>query len=109
VFINDNFWCNAKGGVEIGNDVLIGPNVVIHSSNHRFSDKNKLIRQQGHDNRAVVIGNNVWVGANVVIVPGVIVGEGCVIGAGSIVTKNLDSKSVYVGNPAKKIKDLSDV
>lgn len=106
VFINDNFWCNAKGSISIGDDVLIGPNVVIHSSNHNYSDIYKKIRHQGHTDKKVVIGNNVWIGASVIILPGVEICNNVVIAAGSIVTKSIVSSGVYGGIPAKFIKSI---
>ena len=48
VAINDNFWANAVGSIEIGNHVLIGPSVIIHSANHKFDDLNRHIADQGH-------------------------------------------------------------
>lgn len=105
IFINDYFWCNAKGGVKIGNDVLIGPNVTIHSSNHNFS-KEGVFRLQGHTNKEVVIGSNVWLCASVVVLPGVKISDNIVVGAGSVVTKDLMESGVYGGVPAKYIKGL---
>lgn len=107
VYINNNFWCNGKGGIEIGDDTLIGPNVTIHSSNHNFESIAELIRTQGHNDQKVKIHNNVWLGANVVVLPGSVIKSGCIIGAGSIVRGILEENSVYVGNPIRKIKKLN--
>ncbi|WP_145838893.1 acyltransferase [Shewanella algae] len=106
VFINDNFWCNAKGNVTIQDGVLIGPNVVIHSSNHNFADQHKHIRKQGHTDKPVLIRSNVWLGAGVIILPGVEICERVVVAAGSVVTKNIDVSGVYGGVPAKFIKNI---
>jgi len=107
VFINDFFWCNAKGSITIGNDVLIGPCVTIHSSNHNYSANSELpFREQGHTDKKVIIGNNVWLGANCVILPGVAVSDNVVIAAGSVVTKTIEIEGVYGGIPAKFIKSI---
>jgi acetyltransferase-like isoleucine patch superfamily enzyme len=55
----------------------------------------------------ITIGNNVWIGGNVVINPGITIGDNSVIGSGSIVTKEIPSNSVAIGNPCKvcTIKD----
>ena len=106
VFINDNFWCNAKGGVNIGSDVLIGPNVTIHSSNHNYSKSNVKFRLQGHTNKKVTIGNNVWLCASVVILPGVSICNDVIVAAGSIVTSDIKNRGVYAGVPAKFIKNI---
>lgn len=105
VFINDFFWCNAKGSISIGNDVLIGPNVTIHSSNHNY-EMGKVFRSLGHTDKPVSIGNNVWLGANCIILPGVTVSDNVVLAAGSVVTKSILNEGVYGGVPAKFIKSL---
>ena len=56
--------------------------------------------------KPIEVGNNVWIGGNVVVLPGVTIGDNVVIGAGSIVTKDIPSNSVAVGNPCKVIKEL---
>jgi len=107
VFINDNFWCNAKGGVRIGDDTLIGPGVVIHSSNHVFSDTAVLIRLQGHTDAPVMIGSNVWLAAGCIILPGSVVPSHSVIAAGAVVNRPLDRAGVYGGVPAALIRELN--
>jgi len=104
VGLNDSVWINCAGGVQIGNNTIIGPFVVIHSANHNFS-KSKIIKNQGHIFKKVIVGDDVWIGAHVVILPGVIIGDGAIIGAGSVVTKDIPSNCIVAGNPANKIKD----
>jgi len=58
--------------------------------------------------KPIVVGDNVFIGEGCIIMPGVRIGSNVVIGAGSIVTKSLDSNGVYVGTPARKLKDLED-
>ena len=58
--------------------------------------------------RPVRIGNDCWLGANVVICPGVTVGDNCVIGAGSVVTKDIPSNSVAVGNPCRVLREITE-
>jgi maltose O-acetyltransferase len=106
VFINDRFWCNAKGGVLIGSDVLIGPNVVVHSSNHNFRDPGLRIRDQGHTDLPVAIHDDVWLGANVIVLPGVTISSRIVVAAGAVVTSDLKEPGVYGGCPARLIKPL---
>lgn len=104
VFINRNVNIVAREKIFIGDNVLIGPNVVINSGSHRYDDKEKLIRDQGHKKAPIIIGNNVFIGGNSFILPGVKIGEGAVVGAGSIVTKDVEAYTVVVGNPARIIK-----
>lgn len=95
---------NCDGGLSIGKNVLIGPHVCIHTTNHVYQDKAVPIKFQGNTPEPVIIEDDVWVGANCVILPGVKLGKGCVVGAGSIVTKSIPSFGVAVGNPAHVIK-----
>jgi len=102
---NKDCWVSGGGGLNIGNNVLIGPKVIIHSANHNYCKMDQLIINQGHTFKHVNIGNDVWIGAGVIVLPGVTIENGCVIGAGSVVTKNIPSYSVAVGNPAKVVKE----
>jgi acetyltransferase-like isoleucine patch superfamily enzyme len=95
---------NCDGGLSIGRNVLIGPHVCIHTTNHVYSDVETPIKFQGDSPEPVIIEDDVWVGANCVILPGVKLGKGCVVGAGSIVTKSVLPYTVVVGNPAHMIK-----
>lgn len=104
VFINRNVNIVARDTIKIGNNVMIGPNTVINSGSHKYDDKTKLIREQGHKKGPITIGDNVFIGGNVFILPGVVVGEGAVVGAGSVVTKDVDPFTVVVGNPASILK-----
>lgn len=97
---------NAQLGiVHIGNNVLIGKDLIAVTRNHGFIDKNILIREQGYGKeKPIYIGNDVWIGHRVTILPGVHIADGCVIGAGAVVTKNTEAYGIYAGNPAIKIK-----
>lgn len=92
----------------IGSRVAISPNVTIicasapnNSLIQNLASVEKLICK-----KPVSIGDDVWIGANAVIMPGVSIGEKSIIGAGSIVTRDVQSKSIYAGNPAKKLRDI---
>jgi len=101
---NCSLWASENARIEIGDNVIFGPNVHVNSSDHGFADRNRLIREQKETEADVKIGNDVWIGANAVIVKGVKIGDGCVIGAGSVVTKGIPAYSVAVGAPAKVIR-----
>ena len=60
------------------------------------------------DEARVTIGDNVWIGGSVTILPGVTIGDNVTIGAGSVVTKDIPSNSIAVGNPCKVIKCIDD-
>lgn len=93
------------GPVTIGDNVMMGPEVHIYTSNHAFNRTDIPMIQQGNQkNRPVKIMNDVWIGARSLILPGVTIGEGSIIAAGSVVTKDVPSYCIVGGNPAKVIK-----
>lgn len=85
---------------------MIGPNVSIITAGHPVSPKCRLKGLQY--NADVKIGNNVWIGAGVNVLPGVTIGDNSVIGAGAVVTKNIPSNVVAVGNPARVLREISE-
>ncbi|MDQ7786901.1 MAG: acyltransferase [Thermodesulfovibrionales bacterium] len=101
---NNNCFLGATGGLEIGENVLIGPNVTIITEKHNYEDIDAVIKEQGILQIPVTIENNVWIGANVVVLGGVVIKEGAIIGAGSIINKSVNSKEIVAGNPARLIK-----
>lgn len=104
VSFNHGCWINAAGGVTIGDRVLVGPRVMIHSANHRFGDPEVGIREQGHEMLAVTIGDDCWIAMGAMVLPGVTIGEGAVIGAGSVVAGDIPAWSVAAGNPARVLR-----
>lgn len=102
--VNINTYLDGRGGITIGDNVLIGPNCVIASCEHSFTDPHIPICRQPVKYAPITIGNDVWIGANVFIKCGVTIAEGCVIAAGSVVTKDVPPFAVVGGVPAKVIK-----
>ncbi|OBQ55583.1 acyltransferase [Tamlana sp. s12] len=95
---------DGSGGLEVGNNVRIGPHVCIYSANHKFESKVQPIYKQGLKFEQVVIKDNVWIGANVTILAGITIESGSVIAAGSLVNKDIETDSIVAGVPAKLIK-----
>ncbi|WVM88261.1 acyltransferase [Halopseudomonas pachastrellae] len=93
-----------SGGVTIGKNTIAGQYLSIHPENHIFSDKGKLIKDQGTIRSEIRIGQNCWIGAKVTILAGSEIGDSCVIAAGSVVSGKFPSHSVIGGVPAKLIK-----
>ena len=108
--IGDNFYSNHNliildaNKVKFGNNVFIAPNCSFYTAEHPIDvqTRNKGLEYA----KAIEIGDNVWIGGNVVVLPGVKIGNNVVIGAGSIVTKDIPSNVVAVGNPCKVIKNI---
>jgi acetyltransferase-like isoleucine patch superfamily enzyme len=102
--INSNVVINAcQGRIRIGENVLIGPNVVMRAADHVFVDPDRLIRDQGHESGVIVIEDDCWIGAGAVILKNVTVGRGSVVGAGAVVTRDVPPNSVVAGVPARVI------
>ena len=104
VFLNAGCRFQDQGGLEIGDDCLIGHNTVIATLNHDLSPR----RRGDLHPSPVVIGRNVWIGANVTILPGVTIGEDAVIAAASVVTKDVPARALVVGSPARVIRTVED-
>lgn len=104
VGLNSRVYLGGQGGIEIGENVIIGPDVKIFSENHNFANKEILIKEQGETRKGVKIGSDCWIGSSSIILDGVNLGNGCVVAAGSVVTKSFLPFSVIGGVPAKIIK-----
>lgn len=104
IYIGPQAYIWAVGGLEIGENVILGPRVTIHTSNHRYEDATMLPYDGYSYAKKVTIEKNVWIGDSTMIAPGVTVGEGSIIAMGSVVTKDVPKFSVVGGNPAKVIK-----
>jgi len=102
--ISARAYLAGQGGITIGDNVIMGPNVQIFSENHVFANTTLTIKEQGVSKAPVTIGNNCWLGAGTIILAGVVLGDGCVVAAGSVVNKSFPANSLIAGVPAKIIK-----
>lgn len=101
---NFNFSVLDEAQVEIGDNVFIGPNTGIYTACHPIdpSERNKGLEWA----KPVKIGNNVWIGGGTTILPGVTIGDNSTIGGGSVVSKDIPSGCVAVGNPCRVIRHI---
>ncbi len=102
-FANGCFIAAGAGGIELGDDVLVGPNVVIIAINYRYAEVRVPFAQQGTTSAGVRIGNNVWIGANTTILDGSVIGDNTIIVANSLVNRRFPPNVIIQGNPAKII------
>lgn len=93
-----------QSNVQIGDYVIMGPDVKIYSRNHLFSSLEKPIKNQGKEYFKTIIGNDVWLGANVIVTAGCRIGNHVVVAAGAVVTKDIPDFAVVGGVPAKILK-----
>lgn len=91
---------------EIGNYVMIAPNVTIISSSHNHDRLDiPMIFQGETTGKKVIIGDDVWLGRNVLVMPGVKIGKGSIVAAGAVVTKDVPEYKIVGGVPARILKD----
>ncbi len=98
----------SAGGVEIGNDVIMGSYVSFHSENHNYSNSSLPIRLQGVNHQGIKIGNNVWIGAKATFLDGSVVGNNSIVAAGAVVRGIFPDNVIIGGVPAKIIKKIYD-
>jgi maltose O-acetyltransferase len=93
------------GDLKLGNDVMMGPEVVFISYNHEVSDLTVPMRMQGAtESRPIQVCDDVWIGMRAMIMPGVTIGAHAIVAGGSVVTKDVPEWAIVGGNPAKVIK-----
>lgn len=102
IFINAGCKFQDQGGITIGDDCLIGHNVVIATLNHEVAPE----RRADMHPAPVLIGRNVWIGANATILPGVTIGDDAIVAAAAVVTRDVPGKSIVVGSPAKVVRSV---
>ena len=103
VFINQNCTIDDLGGVDIGDDVMIGPNVSIITSGHPLEPS---LRRSFVTAAPIVIERNVWIATGATVIGGVTVGENSVVAAGAVVTRDVPANSLVGGVPARIIRSL---
>lgn len=103
VFINQGCRLNDIGGIEIGDDVMLGPSVSLLTSGHPVDPAR---RRTGITSAPIRIGNNVWIGASALIMQGVTIGDDAVVAAGAVVTHDVAARTIVGGVPSRVIKTL---
>lgn len=104
VGLGDMCHYGCAGGIEIGDDTIVGIYVTMHSENHNFKDPKIPIRLQGVNHKGIKIGKDCWIGAKATILDGSVIGNGCIVAAGAVVTGIFPDNCILAGVPAKIIK-----
>ena len=104
IYANYNLTLVDDTHIYVGDHTMFGPNVTIATAGHPICPE---LREKGLQfNMPVRIGRNCWLGAGVIVMPGVTIGDNVVIGAGSVVTKDIPSNVVAVGNPCRVLREV---
>ena len=101
--INSGAVIDGRGGITIGDNVMIGPHAAIYSSGHDMSQPDLPMAGCDHVMSPVVIEDDVWIGAHVCIPGGVRIGRGAVVAAGAVVAKDVEPRTIVGGVPARVI------
>jgi acetyltransferase-like isoleucine patch superfamily enzyme len=105
VFVNQNCTFYDLGGLDIADDVMIGPNVSLLTTGHPVDPAQ---RRAFVIAKPIAIKRNVWIAAGATIIGGVTIGENAVVAAGSVVTRNVPPNTLVGGNPARVIRSIGD-
>lgn len=103
VFINACCHFQDQGGITLGDNCLVGHNVVFATLNHGFAPEER----QSMLPAPIVVGRNVWIGSNSTILQGVTIGDNSIIAAGSVVTRNVPANAIVAGVPARFVRSIS--
>jgi acetyltransferase-like isoleucine patch superfamily enzyme len=103
VFVNHGCTAMDLGGIDIGDDVMVGPNVQLISSGHPLDP---ATRRSQITTGPIRIGRGAWIAAGATILQGVTVGDDAVVAAGAVVTKDVPPRTLVAGVPARVIREL---
>lgn len=106
IYANFNLTMVDDTHIYVGSHTMFGPNVTVATAGHPILPELRWDEYQY--NAPVHIGENCWLGAGVIVLPGITIGDNVVVGAGSIVTKNLPSNVIAVGNPCRVLREVNE-
>lgn len=106
VYANFNLTLVDDTHIYVGDYTMFGPNVVLATAGHPIAPE---LRKRGYQyNAPIHIGNNCWLGTGVLVMPGITIGDNVIIGAGSVVTKDIPSNVIAVGNPCHILREVNE-
>ena len=106
VFFNRNCNIVSQDRIDIGNNCIFGPNVVIVDHDHVFDVSG--VRREKFNRKPIIIEDNCWIGANAVILRGAIIGEGSIVGAGTVIKGKIPKHSLVTGERTMRIQDIEN-
>lgn len=106
VFLNHFCFLENGAAITIGDDSCLGPGVKVLTTTHEIGGHGRRVGN-GCIRLPVTIGRGCWIGAGASILPGVAIADGVVVGAGALVTRDCQADGLYVGVPARRVKELS--
>jgi len=105
VFVNQGCRLDDIGGIELGDDVMLGPGVRLISSGHPLDPAR---RRRQVTAAPIVVGRNVWIGAGATVLQGVTIGDDAVVAAGSVVTGDVPPAVLVAGIPARIVRSVTE-
>lgn len=105
VIVARDVTLDARGGLELDDEVLIGFESVLLSHTHRSDEVGVAIQRQGMFSAPVKIGARAWLGMRVLVLPGVEIGEDAIVASGAVVTKSVPPRTVVAGVPAQVLRE----
>lgn len=99
-------WAGEHSKIALGDNVLVGPYVQFHATNHGYKVGDGPMTYQSRSEKDIFIGNDVWLGGGSIVLSGIALADGIIVAANSTVTKSFTEKNIIIGGvPAKKIKE----
>lgn len=105
-YINYGVYFDDNAPVTLGRNVAVGPNTMFVTASHTIGPSEHRIMGEGDAMGPITVGDGTWIGARVTVLPNVTIGKGCVIAAGAVVTRDCEDDGLYMGVPARRVRDL---
>lgn len=105
--MSNNCVVTAYDHIKIGDDVMLGPNVLIYDQDHDYHAEGGVAAME-FKTSPIVIGNNVWIGANTLILRGTTIGDNCVVGGGAVVRGTFPANSVIIQKRTTEVLERHD-
>ncbi|RZJ62692.1 MAG: acyltransferase [Acidovorax sp.] len=102
--VNVGAYLSGEGGLDIGEDVLIGPHAKLLSAGHAIDGEDVIIARNRITRARIVVEEGAWIGAGAIVLEGVTIGRGAVVAAGSVVRQDVPAGMVAAGTPARLIR-----